>query len=211
MFTERKIPAFQNRISDLPDTPTLTASELKARFDACPEELRESLNGVCEDGARLYDRVEGIVTETFGDTIQKPMLSDELAAELDAKATQTALEAETAAREALAETVAQKCEVYCGIYTGNAVYNTYGTQKITLGFRPKAVWVVRTGYKTDANSTGHEHATGGLAFDDWDGCGIRLLDDGFEVTENHTYNETTRLSSTQLNLVNNTYVYMAFK
>ena len=46
MFTERKITAFQNRISDLLDTPTLTAAELKARFDSCPEELSDVLNGV---------------------------------------------------------------------------------------------------------------------------------------------------------------------
>ena len=41
--------------------------------------------------------MEGIVVDTFGDTIDREMLSDELAAELDAKATQAALTSETTA------------------------------------------------------------------------------------------------------------------
>lgn len=50
MFSERKIESFEQRVSDLPDTPALSAAALKARFDACPEELRAALNGVCDDG-----------------------------------------------------------------------------------------------------------------------------------------------------------------
>ena len=99
-FTDHKITAFAHRVSDLPDEPQIPAADLKSRFDACPEELRQSLNAVCDDAARLEARVEGIVVDTFGDTIDKEMLSDELAAELDGKATQTALSAEAAAREA---------------------------------------------------------------------------------------------------------------
>ena len=153
-FSDHKITAFTHRIADLPDQPNLPADELKARFDSSPEELRQSVNGICNDAARLEARVEGIVAETFGDTIPKSMLSNELQDELDAKAVaatvaeQLATEAaareatdtaETAAREALAATVAQKCEVYVGTYTGNGNSN----QTITLGFQPKAVLVVR--------------------------------------------------------------------
>ena len=98
-FTDHKITMFQHKIADLPDEPQIPAAELKSRFDACPEELRQSLNAVCDDAARLEARVEGIVVDTFGDTIDKEMLSDELAAELDGKATQSALTAEAAARE----------------------------------------------------------------------------------------------------------------
>ena len=211
-FTDHKITAFAHKIADLPDEPQIPAAELKSRFDACPEELRQSLNAVCDDAARLEARVEGIVVDTFGDTIDKEMLSDELAAELDGKATQTALSAEAAAREALAETVAQKCEIYCGIYIGNTAYNTYGTQKITLGFRPKAVWIVSKGYLTDAGlNTGYQRSRGGLAIENWDACGIQLLNDGFQVVENHTHNSETGMSSTQMNLLNETYVYIAFK
>ena len=99
-FSDHKITQFTHKIVDLPDQPNLPADELKARFDSSPEELRQSVNGICDDAARLEARVEGIVVETFGDTIDKEMLSDELTAELDAKATQTALASETAARVA---------------------------------------------------------------------------------------------------------------
>ncbi len=144
-FSDHKITAFTHRIADLPDQPNLPADELKARFDSSPEELRESVNGICDDADRLKARVEGIVAETFGDAIDKEMLSTELAAELDAKATQTALAAEQTAREgadtALSDQIdtltAQKCEIYVGSYTGNGQY----PRTITLGFQPKAVIV----------------------------------------------------------------------
>ena len=52
-FTDHKITQFQHKIADLADQPTLPPDELKSRFDACPEELRQSLNAVCDDAARL--------------------------------------------------------------------------------------------------------------------------------------------------------------
>ena len=145
-FHEHKITEFTHRITDLPDQPTLSPQELKARFDSSPEELRKVHNAVCDEGERLSARVEGIVTDTFGDTIDREMLSHELAAELDAKAEQTTLDAavdtlkaadtaETTAREALAKTVAQKCEVYFGSYTGDGAE----TRTINIGFTPKAI------------------------------------------------------------------------
>ena len=152
-FSDHKITAFTHRIADLPDQPNLPADELKARFDSSPEELRQGLNAVCDDADRLEARVEGIVVETFGDTIDKEMLSTELAAELDAKATQTALAAESTARESADSTlgsrmssaegtiathtnqIAQKCEVYVGTYIGNGE----ASQTINIGFTPKAV------------------------------------------------------------------------
>mgnify|MGYP006073127177 FL=1 len=214
-FSDHKITAFTHRIADLPDQPNLPADELKARFDSSPEELRVAHNAVCDDADRLEARVEGIVAETFGDAIDKEMLSTELAAELDAKATQTALAAEQTAREgadaSLQTTVSQKCEVYVGTYTGNTAFNNYGTQKITLGFKPKLVWVVQKGFKTDANQSGYVHVVGGIATDDWDKCGIKLLDDGFQVTENHSYDSESGFSSTQLNLQSTIYIYFALK
>lgn len=145
-FSDHKITAFTHKIADLPDQPNLPADELKARFDSSPEELRQSVNGICDDAARLESRVSSIIAETFGDTIDKEMLSDELAAELDAKATQTSLNTESEAREAavsaldtrLTEVEAQKCEIYLGSYNGNGEKNT---QAIRLGYQPKAVLV----------------------------------------------------------------------
>ena len=155
-FTDHKITQFAHRVADLPDEPQIPAAELKSRFDACPEELRQSLNAVCDDAARLEARVEGIVVDTFGDTIDKEMLSDELAAELDAKAVETSvasrITAEQTARAsadaaldtrvtALESEVPQKVEIYVGSFTGGGT----GTQTITLPFTPKAVLVSPNG------------------------------------------------------------------
>ena len=157
-FSDHKITQFTHRISELADQPNLPADELKARFDSSPEELRQSVNGICDDATRLEARVEGIVVETFGDTIDKSMLSTELAAELDAKATQTALSevsadvtAEATARESgdsalsgqissLQTTVAQRARVVYGTYTGNGTEN----RAVSVGFAPKLVYICRT-------------------------------------------------------------------
>ena len=163
-FSDHKITQFTHRITDLPDQPNLPADELKARFDSSPEELRVTHNAVCDDAARLEARVDGIIAETFGDTIDKSMLSTELAAELDAKAVESSVasrfSAEQTAREdadgALAsrlDTVeAQKCELYLGTYTGqsatvqeiqqNVSMDDITTwQTITLGFQPSMVLI----------------------------------------------------------------------
>ena len=155
-FSDHKITAFTHRIADLPDQPNLPAYELKARFDSSPEELRTAHNAVCDDADRLEARVEGIIAETFGDTIDKSMLSTELAAELDAKATQTALAevsadvtAEATARESgdsalssqissVSSTAASKCSVVVGVYTG--VGDDEHT--FTLAASPKALFIM---------------------------------------------------------------------
>ena len=156
-FSDHKITQFTHRISELADQPNMPADELKARFDSSPEELRESVNGICDDAARLEARVEGIVVETFGDTIDKSMLSNELAAELDAKAVESSvasrITAEQTARESAdddlqdqldehAEAIAEKVEIYIGTYTGTG---ENATQRITLPVTPKAVLVSPNG------------------------------------------------------------------
>ena len=160
-FTDHKITAFAHKNADLPDEPQIPAAELKSRFDACPEELRQSLNAVCDDAARLEARVEGIVVDTFGDTIDKEMLSDELQDEIDAKATQTALAAEAAAREATDTEVAKKCEIYFGTYTGDGA----DSQFIELGFTPQAIMTCPQAGNSDPSGSGST-AYGGLALPD---------------------------------------------
>ena len=147
-FSDHKITQFTHKITDLPDQPSLPANELKARFDSSPEELRQAVNGICDEASRLEARVEGIVVDTFGDTIDREMLSEELAAELDAKITQADLAAETAAREAADSalgsriesantTAASKCQLYIGTYTGTGSY----PRTVYTGFTPRAVIV----------------------------------------------------------------------
>ena len=143
-FSDHKITAFTHRIADLPDQPNLPADELKARFDSSPEELRQAVNGICDDASRLEARVEGIVVDTFGDTIDREMLSDELAAELDAKAEQTALTSETTALKnrvsSLEQAMPKKAQVIYGTYTGDGTEN----RLISLGFRPYLVILAPT-------------------------------------------------------------------
>jgi hypothetical protein len=43
-----KIDAFKNPVSNLPDRPMMSASELKKHFDSNSEELREALNGLID-------------------------------------------------------------------------------------------------------------------------------------------------------------------
>ena len=152
-FSDHKIAAFTHKITDLPDQPNLPADELKARFDSSPEELRQAVNGICDDADRLDNRVSGIIAETFGDTISKSMLSDELQDEIDAKAEAADLTAETTAREsadtaldtrvdALEEAMPEKIEMYYTTYSGSS---SGKARTITFSFVPKAVLVFPNG------------------------------------------------------------------
>ena len=169
-FSDHKITAFTHRIADLPDQPNLPADELKARFDACPEELRVAHNALCDDAAALETRVSGhdaqinqISMEKFpDDTITKANLHPDFVTELDAKATQDELSAavdtleatdaaEAAAREAgdadlqaqlddHTDTLAQKVEIYLGTITGN-----WTAQTVELPFAPEALIFIPCG------------------------------------------------------------------
>ena len=143
-FSDHKITQFAHKITDLPDQPSLPANELKARFDSSPEELRQAVNGICDEASRLEARVEGIVVDTFGDTIDREMLSDELAAELDAKATQAALTSETTALKnrvsSLEQAMPKRAQVIYGTYTGDGTEN----RLISLGFKPYLVILAPT-------------------------------------------------------------------
>ncbi|MBS6641780.1 MAG: hypothetical protein KH295_12145 [Clostridiaceae bacterium] len=186
-FSDHKITQFTHRISELADQPNMPADELKARFDACPEELRQSLNAVCDDAARLEARVEGIVVDTFGDTIDKEMLSDELAAELDAKATQTEV-----------DTKMNKADLYLGTYTGDGVY----PREINLGFAPRLVYVMRADGMTGSTYyTYHFLAIPVEQPTDKDYC--LLTQNGFQLRQEDQHG--------LLNSNENRYIYLALK
>ena len=204
-FTDHKITAFAHKIADLPDEPQIPAADLKSRFDACPEELRQSLNAVCDDAARLEARVEGIVVDTFGDPIDKEMLSDELAAELDGKATQSALDSTADALDerldAVETALPQKCEVYIGSYVGDGAT----TRTIELEFTPAAVLVERNdGARYNYAVT----SPGGMALPGLP-CGrggqnsVEIVENGFKIRNRIGDGEAT-------NVNNDKYMYLAF-
>ena len=162
-FSDHKIAAFTYKITDLPDQPNLPADELKARFDSSPEELRQAVNGICDDAITLSGKVDSILAETFDGVVEKSMLSEALADEIDAKAEAADLTAETTARESadsaeavarqsadsalstrvssLESAVPQKARVVYGTYTGNGTEN----RLINVGFRPRLVIVGQSG------------------------------------------------------------------
>lgn len=148
MFSERKIESFEQRVSDLPDTPALSAAALKARFDACPEELRAALNGVCDDGKALEGRINAYRAQTFAGEITENMLDTPLLTKINAKAEQSDM-------TAMQTSLAHKCELYCGAYTGDGA----DSQMITLGFTPKAVLAFEGGYQLNYANESY----GGLA------------------------------------------------
>jgi hypothetical protein len=45
----QKLLAFTKKVADLPDRPSLNSAELKAQFDAAPEELRQTFNKLVDD------------------------------------------------------------------------------------------------------------------------------------------------------------------
>ncbi|MBS6547048.1 MAG: hypothetical protein KH319_06685 [Butyricicoccus pullicaecorum] len=167
MFTERKIEKFQQTISGLPDTPNLSAAELKRRFDACPEELRAALNGVCDDGAALEKRMDAYRAETFEGEITRDMLAPAVQSEisgkaeqtaLDTKADQTELNAANAAISQMQTQITAKCSLICGEYTGDGTES----KTIELGVQPKAVFVYPTESAYVDRDGGEFHS--GLAF-----------------------------------------------
>ena len=214
-FSDHKITAFTHRIADLPDQPNLPADELKERFDSSPEELRQGLNAVCDEGDALTARVDQhdtkisqIAMDKFpNDTIEEKNLHHDLAAKLNAKAEQTALSAETAAREdaddALQTAVSQKCEVYVGSYIGDGA----AQRTISLGFTPKAVLTIFSNGCTANPAQAYYY--GGLALAGYPvSLGstniVSVVENGFQVYHISGYNGDS-------NTTNWKYYYLAFR
>ena len=108
---------------------------------------------------------------------------------------------------------ATKCEIYTGTYVGNTNPANTGTQNIALGFRPKAVIIMRNGFisNTDLHQ-GYYRPSGGIALDGFSWIGCTITDTGFTVLQTYgDYNQTTQIDAINLNMENVTYAYIAFK
>ncbi|MDY3617700.1 hypothetical protein [Agathobaculum sp.] len=201
-FSDHKITKFTHTVSELPDQPSLPPKDLKARFDSSPEELREAVNGICDDAERLDGRVSGIITQTFEDAISKTMLSTELQNEIDGKA---AASDNTAAHKQLQSAIAQKCEIYIGSYIGD------GTEwrEFSLGFYPRAVLVMCANYDSERRFL-HCLATREQHIYDYSSIDKKAL----EVTENGfaVYGPfSQRTTDNYLNVSAYCFNYIAFK
>ncbi len=216
MFTDHKIEKFTKTVGGLPDQPNIEPQALKNWFDAAPEELRQSLNGVCEDGAALESRVNGIIEHTFAGNVSESMLDDALAGKLNGKAEGSALTAEQSARadadaaldgrmstaegtlSTLQTALAAKCEVVFGTYNG---MGTTTTQTISLGFYPLAV-LIMAGQSTYTETTRIPTAFATRALVS---LGATLNSNGFAVTGELNDPYMGGSTATQ------TYRYIAFK
>lgn len=184
------IPAFAEPITSLPDTPTCEAAELKRRFQAPADEVREAHNALAEAHEALDTKVEGIVTETFVGAIHESMFDEHLTDKLNGKADQTALEDEIQAREQLDTNntqahnqlntqIAAKCRIVAGSYTGEGSEDRLNPAKaITLGFQPKAVFVMSANW---ANAY-YDQQWGIMALPGVPGTGLKVTGNGFEVS-----------------------------
>ncbi|MDR3767420.1 MAG: hypothetical protein Q3Y08_10375 [Butyricicoccus sp.] len=206
MNTNYTIPAFAEPITSLPDTPTCEAAELKRRFQAPADEVREAHNA-------LAKCVEGITSATYPDTVTEDMLTEALANKINGKAEQAdltaAIDTLEAADAATQTQIAAKCEAYFGTYTGDGTEN----RVISLGFTPKAVLLL----KADGRTYYDRHYYGGLAFTDnpvtvsisqsnYDV--VKIVANGFQVTYYYHPNSS---SGAESNASGETYFYLAFK
>ena len=122
------LPAFVEPITALPDTPNLSAAELKRRFQAPSDELREVHNA-------LAKTVQGITDATYPETVSESMLTADLAGKINGKAD---ADTNNAAHESFSAQLAQKCECYFGTYTGDGAVS----RVIELGFQPVGVIIL---------------------------------------------------------------------
>ena len=166
------LSTFAEPITGLADTPELSAADLKRRFQAPTEELRQAHNALAEAHAALDEKVEDIIAETYGGTIHENMLDVPLSTKINAKAEQSDMAEVQEEISAMQTSLACKCELYCGAYTGDGA----AAQDITLGFRPKAVLVMCGGYQTSATGSLHY---GGLSIEGNNASGLELTDTGF--------------------------------
>ena len=181
------LSAFAEPITALPDTPNLSASELKRRFQAPSDELREVHNA-------LAKTVQGITDATYPETVSENMLTEDLAGKINGKAEQrdmTAVQKDVALHT---QQISGLCSLHFGTYTGNGAES----REIDLGFAPKAVLVLYQGYQSYSNGGMHY---GGLSVVGKNAAGLELTDNGFRVKYyGYVY----------LNRENHEFTYIAF-
>ena len=171
-----KITQFSHQVASLTDQPNLTATELKAWFDSSPEELRQSLNAVCDDAQTLDAKVDGIVERTFAGAVSRDMLDSALQSELDDKAEIVDVTAEATARAAADTALSARIDqlIVAGTYTGDG----QSSQFINLGFTPRAILTANA----DGRSSQGNILYGGLAITGSNASLVSITENGFSVS-----------------------------
>ena len=172
------LTALAEPITSLPDTPTCAADELKRRFQAPADEVREAHNALAEAHEKLGEKVESVVGETFTGLIDESMLNEELAEKLNNQANQTALDVAKSENEVahagFQAKITAKCEIVTGAYNGRGKNNT---KMISLGFTPKAVLVANWTWTRDY----HNPQRMNLAATGVNAENVSIVSNGFQV------------------------------
>lgn len=189
MFSNLRLNKFTQTVSELPTVPNLSAEEMKARFDACPEELREKYNVLCDALSNQtaasslgFARTTGVAADTVQaaiENVQNQVVQTSLGQIADGSITDAKLAQDVQQKfNSLASDISgcvqreqeaqaqiqqhtQEIAQKCSIYMG--VYVGDGTEyrQVTLGFQPKAV-LLMTEEGSMYNSSSRTYC-GGLA------------------------------------------------
>ena len=170
------ISRFDKKVADLSDQPALSPSALKEWFDSSPEELRQALNHICDDGQVLSAKVEGLILGTFEGAVSKSMFDAALTSELDAKATNASLSAAVSTLSEADEAIIDLIDnlIVHGSYQGNG----QESQFINLGFTPR---ILLTTLSNGRISQGN-FLYGGLALPNLPASVVSITENGFTVT-----------------------------
>ncbi len=219
-FSDHKIVGFTHKISDLPDQPNMQPEELKAHFDSSPEELRQALNALCDALAaqtaaadigfaqtagvpettvqEAIENVQSQVTEAIIGSIPSGSITGDKLAQ-DVRDRLTAIENAAASEASIRQSTDSslqsqvsalslgKCEIVVGAYVGD----NQPVRLISLGRKPKAVYVCHSTGMTQSGSARY----GGLALENHPAGPsstpvVSIVDQGFQVyvTSGSQYN-----------------------
>lgn len=223
MIQDTKLVKFTNRVADLPDEPVMSAAELKACFDACPEELRIKHNDLISNlfaadaaGEIGFARTTAVPADTVHDavtnvqkqlqhvamgavpnaSIEREKLSESLNAALDH--TLSSIDTLGQTTQNLQNQVSVKTEIVIGTYSADNA----DTKEILLGFEPKAI-IVNDGkgrfLYSDVNYVG------GMAILGGETPALTITQNGFMVY----YNATKKWFTNRADF--SPFSYIAFK
>lgn len=189
-------------------TAAVPADTVQAAVENVQSQLDAAVMGNIPSGSVDSDKLAQDVRDHFT-TIENSVKSE---ANTRANADQNLQNQINTHTSQIAALNAAKCEIYTGTYVGNIKAYNEGSQQITLGFRPKAVLIMRDGFLTDREiGTGYKNPIGGIGLDGWGNTGIVINNTGFAVHQCYTQNNTTGMRTTQVNTYGETYIYLAFK
>lgn len=193
-YQDCSLSAFQEPITALDNQPVMDPGELKRRFQAPADEVRQAHNDLCRQVEALSGIVNGLIAQTFTGAVDESMLDEVLTQKINGKADSTSLEQSNEQIAQLFDALDEKSGVLAGKYIGDGA-----TQRtIELGVQPTAVLVMQDGIRMYVNGIGY----GALAVTGSSAYGyMTLTEKGFSINMTST--------KCALNVSNSVYNYIA--